>query len=184
MVTPRRIELRSTGWKPVVLTTGRWRQIGGGSLARSDLPVLLLEISCDTHRTSRSSYDRHSMIEIVSIEIWHLSFCDHFKLIVRKMSDFCLMSFLRSRCKFKCILNPPSHRRLFCIEIKTSIFVDIDHCRKDFPHLIFSLVIKLFTKFGNLDTGRPKGCTYWRCWIRLSCLKLELDDFGWFLSHN
>lgn len=26
MVTPRRIELRSTGWKPVVLTTGRWRQ--------------------------------------------------------------------------------------------------------------------------------------------------------------
>lgn len=27
MVTPRRIELRSTGWKPVVLTTGRWRQV-------------------------------------------------------------------------------------------------------------------------------------------------------------
>jgi large subunit ribosomal protein L11 len=36
----------------------------------------------------------------------------------------------------------------------------------------------------NLDTSRPESRTDWRCWIRLSCLELEFDDFSRFFSHK
>lgn len=147
--------------------------------------ILFLEISSDTHRTSRTSYNRHSMIEIIRIEIRHFPFCNGLELINSHITNFCLMCLFGSTLELKCILDPPSNRRLLGIEIKATILVDIDNRRENFPHLIFSFVVEFFTELSNLNTGRPESRTNWRSRICHPRLELEFYNLRWFFwSHN
>lgn len=146
--------------------------------------ILFFQVGSDPHTSGRSCKDRHRMLDIICIQIRHFWFSKSLELWECKMTDFCFVWFFRSRVELQRILDKPCCRRLFRIEIKCTIFVNIYNYRKCLSDLIFCLIIKLLAEFCDLNPSRTQSGTDWRSRIRLSCFELEFYDTSRFLCHK
>lgn len=139
------------------------------------------DLNLDAHGPSSTSHDLHGRLNVVGIEVWHLSLGDLTDLILGDLANLVGRRVLRALLNSGSLLNELSSRRGLEDEAERAVLVDGDFDRDDVSTLSLSLSVVGLAELHDVDTMGAKSHTNGRGRGGLSRLRCDLDDGRYFL---
>ena len=144
----------------------------------------VLALYYDSHGTGRPSDHLNRRIDIVRIEVFHLTLRNLCELSPRDCTDLLTVWLARSFRQTNSFLNQNGSRRRFRYKRERPIRVDRDLDRSRNSLLIGGLRVELLAELHDVDAMRPQRRAYGRGWIGLPTRDMKLDKSDCFFRHN